>query len=81
MIRWGCYSKKHLVGRERSGYPDGAEVESVVKSGARAGYGHNGYGCGLQGLCEELLVAQEHLRLEGMRWGRERPCTGGKRRN
>ena len=34
LIRWGCNSKKHLVGRERSGYPDGAEVESTTKGGA-----------------------------------------------
>lgn len=29
-IRWRCYCKKYLVGRECPGYPDRAEVESPV---------------------------------------------------
>lgn len=29
-IRWRCYCKKYLVGRECPGYPDRAEVESAM---------------------------------------------------
>lgn len=48
-IRWRCYSQKYLVGRKCSGYPDGAEVESTVKGGARARHGHEGCGYGTWG--------------------------------
>lgn len=37
-IRWRCYCKKYLVGRECPGYLDGAEVESAV-TGASVGVG------------------------------------------